>query len=91
MFTSWGVETTRKYAKADIEKALAALDDAKYGTILRAKGIVEGDGEWIYFDYVPGESNIRVGSAAIIGRVCVIGSEIDKKAIAELFSVEYSE
>jgi hypothetical protein len=70
---------------------LSELQNAvQYGIVLRAKGIVAGEnGEWIHFDYVPGEADVRTGSAAIIGRLCVIGSHIDKHEIAELFGVEH--
>lgn len=88
MFTSWGRETARKFTMEEIEKCLEALDDTKYGIILRAKGIVPGEnGEWIHFDFVPGEPDVRTGSSAIIGRLCVIGSKIDENALAELFGV----
>ena len=88
MFTSWGVETTRKFTVAGIEAALSRLDTREYGFVLRAKGIVAGeDGSWIHFDYVPGERNIRTGSAAITGKLCVIGSDLDEQDIAELFGV----
>ena len=87
MFTSWGKETPQKYTQQEITAALESLsDEAKYGMILRAKGIVEGeDGQWIHFDYVPGVPDVRTGSASTIGRLCVIGSKINEKAIAELF------
>ena len=65
------------------------MDDPAYGTILRAKGIIEGmDGNWIHFDYVPGEPDVRTGSADVIGRLCVIGADIDREALALLFGVE---
>ena len=88
VFTSWGIETTKKFTSEEITTALNALaDEAKYGTILRAKGIVEGkDGKWIHFDYVPGEPDVRSGSAGTIGRLCVIGAKISESAIAELFT-----
>ena len=87
VFTSWGKETPQKYTQQEITAALESLsDEAKYGTILRAKGIVEGeDGQWIHFDYVPGVPDVRKGSASTIGRLCVIGSKINEEAIAELF------
>ena len=87
VFTSWGKETPRKYTQQEITAALESLsDEAKYGMILRAKGIVEGeDGQWIHFDYVPGVPDVRTGSASTIGRLCVIGSKINEEAIAELF------
>ena len=89
MFTSFGVETTRKFDKDEITTVLEAFTESDdYGMILRAKGIVEGtDGKWIHFDYVPGESDIREGSAGIIGRICVIGAGIDKEKIKELLKV----
>ena len=88
MFTSWGVETAKKFDKAAIEAALHELDSGKYGTILRAKGILPaGDGTWIHFDYVPEEASIRTGSADITGKLCVIGSELKEHEIAELFHV----
>ena len=87
VFTSWGKETPQKYTQQEITAALESLsDEAKYGMILRAKGIVEGeDGQWIHFDYVPGVPDVRTGSASTIGRLCVIGSKINEEAIAELF------
>lgn len=90
IFTSWGCETPKKFTEAEIKDILAKLDDAeKFGTILRAKGFVDAsDGEWIYFDYVPGESDIRRGGAAVTGRLCVIGSKINEPAIKELFNIE---
>jgi G3E family GTPase len=89
IFDSWGKETTRKFTAAEIENALEALqDEAKYGIVLRAKGIVAGeDGSWIHFDYVPGCPDVRTGSAEIIGRLCVIGSKLDEAAVAALFGV----
>ena len=88
VFTSWGVETARKFALADIENALKALDSEDCGLVLRAKGIVPcADGGWIHFDYVPLEHNVRMGSAAITGKLCVIGSQLDERKIAELFGV----
>ncbi len=88
VFTSWGVETAKKFTKEDIHNALHGLDSGNYGIILRAKGIVPCvDGGWIHFDYVPEEENIRMGSADVIGKLCVIGSKLDEKAVAELFGV----
>ena len=88
VFTSWGVETAKKFDKAAIENALHALDSGKYGMILRAKGILMGsDGSWIHFDYVPEEYNVRTGSADITGKLCVIGSKLDEQGIAALFGV----
>ena len=89
VFTSWGVETAKKFTAEEIENALKALDDAeKYGVILRAKGIVEGtDGKWIHYDYIPDGIDVRYGSADITGRLCVIGSEINEENLKELFGV----
>ena len=90
VFTSWGVETPKKFTEAEVKKALNEFDeDASYGTILRAKGFVDAsDGKWIYFDYVPGEADVRRGEPAVTGRVCVIGSKINEQAIKELFGIE---
>ena len=88
MFTSWGVETARKFTMEQIEQALCKLDTQEYGFVLRAKGIVAAtDGTWIHFDYVPGERNVRTGSAAVTGKLCVIGSNLDEADIADLFGV----
>ena len=88
IFTSWGIETTRKFTKEEIEQALAALNDSEtYGTVLRAKGIVTGaDGTWLHFDYVPEESEVREGAAMVTGRLCVIGSNLKEDALAQLFA-----
>ena len=88
VFISWGEETHKKYTKAEIESCLKALEDAeKYGIVLRAKGYVaNAEGEkWIHFDYVPGEPDVRDGCAMVTGRICVIGSKLNEKAVAELF------
>ncbi len=87
IFTSWGVETAKKYSKDEIETILEQLlKDTEYGMVLRAKGIVENkDGGWIHFDYVPGEPDVRSGSAEITGRFCVIGSNLKEDKLAELF------
>ncbi len=86
VFTSWGVETPRKYTQTEIQTALDSLDENRTGIILRAKGILPcEDGTWLHFDYVPGESEIRTGAADVTGRLCVIGSELDTDAIAKLF------
>ena len=88
VFISWGEETHKKFTKAEIERILKALEDADaYGIILRAKGYVantEGE-KWIHFDYVPGEPDIRDGGAMVTGRICVIGSKLNERAVAELF------
>ena len=88
VFTSWGVETAKKFEKAAVEAALKELDTGKYGVVLRAKGILPAvDGSWIHFDYVPEEYNVRSGSADITGKLCVIGSKLDEKGVAALFGV----
>jgi len=90
VFTSWGEETHRKFTKDEIAAILKALEDERFGLVLRAKGYVaSADGErWIHFDYVPGEPDIRDGCAMVTGRVCVIGSKLDEPAIAALFGAE---
>ncbi|MCI5910950.1 MAG: GTP-binding protein [Oscillospiraceae bacterium] len=90
VFTSWGVETPKKYTKEKIENILNELQDSeKYGVILRAKGIVPCEcGKWIHFDYVPGTPDVRTGSASTTGMLCVIGSKINEDKIAELFEVK---
>ena len=88
VFTSWGVETTKKFTKDAVEAALQELDTGKFGFVLRAKGIIPADdGSWVHFDYVPGECNIRTGSAAINGKLCVIGAQLDEAGVAALFGV----
>ncbi|MGN0662098.1 MAG: GTP-binding protein, partial [Faecalibacterium sp.] len=88
VFTSWGVETARKIAKASIENAMAELDSGKYGTILRSKGIVDGGADgWLEFDYVPGEWEVRSHGAEVGGKLVVIGSKLDEAGIAALFGV----
>ena len=88
VFTSWGVETPKAFTMDELKADLAALDDGeKYGAVLRAKGIVKGEGCWIHFDYVPGESNIRTGSSSVMGRLCVIGSKLNEHELSELFGV----
>ena len=88
VFTSWGVETTKKFNKADMESALKALEDEDtYGVILRAKGIVDGESGWLHFDYVPGETDVREGGAAVIGRLCVIGCNLKEENLKKLFNV----
>lgn len=87
IFTSWGMETPAAYEKAEIEHILAELDhEETYGMILRAKGMVPAtDGGWIYFDYVPQESNVRDGKPDVTGKFCVIGSRLQEDKLAELF------
>ena len=89
VFTSWGRETVNKYTLEEITSCLEELiDDNKYGMVLRAKGIVCGaDGQWIHFDYVPGEPDVRIGNADVTGRICVIGSKINEEEITKLFRV----
>lgn len=87
VFTSWGMETPASYSKTDIEKILETLEDEKtYGFVLRAKGMVPaGDGTWVYFDYVPGESNVREGKPEYTGKFCVIGSKLNEANLEQLF------
>ena len=89
MFTSFGEETTKKFTIEGIKAILDQFSESDdYGMILRAKGIVECEcGKWIHFDYIPGEADVRCGSAGIIGRLCVIGAGIDKEKIKELFGI----
>lgn len=88
VFSSWGVETGKTFTEQQLETALSALTDAvRFGTILRAKGIVPSADGWLHFDYVPGEINIRKGAASYTGRLCVIGSKIDEEELRELFGV----
>jgi hypothetical protein len=88
VFTSWGIETVKKYSIDQIREILGKLDSGSYGIVLRAKGIVAcQDGGWIHFDYVPEEVDIRMGSAGVIGKLCVIGSQLDEVAVAKLFDV----
>ena len=87
VFISWGTETPRKYTEEEITNALSALEDeARCGTVLRAKGIVPcTDGTWIHFDYVPGEQDVRRGPAGFTGRLCVIGAELKEHELEHLF------
>ena len=88
VFTSWGKETPKVFAQADIERILTALDSGEYGKILRAKGIVSGEnGQWIEFDFVPEEHQLRRGSADYTGRLCVIGSHLDEAKLSALFGL----
>ena len=90
VFISWGAETAKKYSEEELRSILTALEDeARYGAVLRAKGVVDAaDGEWIHFDYVPEEINIRRGTAEVTGRMCVIGSELKEDALRALFGVQ---
>ena len=88
MFTSFGAETGRRYTAEEITAALSELEnEEKYGTILRAKGMVSGTDGFIHFDYVPGEPDVRSGIAAPTGRLCVIGANINEDALKELFKL----
>ena len=88
VFTSWGRETAKKFTVGEIKAALASLDSGRFGMILRAKGIVPcADGGWIHFDFVPGEENVRLGSADIIGKLCVIGAQLDEAGVASVFGL----
>ena len=88
VFASWGMETPTAYSKDEVERILEELEDeSKYGFVLRAKGMVQGtEGGWVYFDYVPGESNVRNGRPDVTGKVCVIGSGLKEDALHRLFS-----
>ena len=88
VFTSWGVETHKKFTADTLRHALEVLDSGAFGLVLRAKGIVEGeDGAWLHFDFVPGEIDLRTGAAAVTGKLCVIGSGLNEKGVADLFGV----
>ena len=89
IFQSWGMETPKKFTEEELRATLSQLDDAeRFGAVLRAKGIVDAaDGQWLYFDYVPGEIDLRRGQAAVTGRFCVIGSHINENALKELFNL----
>ena len=89
VFTSWGCETAKTFTKEQIENILDTLSESEeYGVILRSKGMVEGsDGQWIYFDMVPGEDDVRSGEADYTGRICVIGSKLQEQKLAEVFGV----
>ena len=87
IFTSWGLETPAVYSQEEIAHILEQLEQQEvYGMVLRAKGMVTSrDGGWIYFDYVPGESNIRSGKPDVTGKFCVIGSKLKEDKLTELF------
>lgn len=90
VFTSWGKETIHTYTKDEVSAILKTLEeDGSYGNVLRAKGMVAGaDGEWIYFDMVPEEHEVRTGAPEYTGRICVIGAELNEDKLAELFKVK---
>ena len=85
VFTSWGVETAKKFTAKELEEKLSALATGEFGEVLRAKGIVDGDNGWLYFDYVPEEADVRGGQPAVTGRLCVIGCKLNAEALAKLF------
>ena len=89
VFSSWGIETVHRFTEDELKEKIAKLDDTEtYGTVLRAKGVVAAaDGEqWIHFDHVPGEVEVRRGAAGVIGRLCVIGSKMNEAALKALFT-----
>ena len=85
VFASWGTETAKKFTRAELEASLAALASGEYGDILRAKGYVDGEDGWIYFDYVPGEPDLRAGEPSVTGRLCVIGCHLAEEKLRTLF------
>lgn len=88
VFTSWGVETAKSFTEAELKNILSAFEDSeKFGTVLRAKGIIKGETDWLYFDYIPSEVDIRHGSSAPIGRICVIGAQLNKNILNETFGI----
>ena len=88
VFTSWGVETTKKFTKEELLYALNEIqNEESYGVVLRAKGIVAGENGWWHFDYVPGEPDVREGGAGVTGRLCVIGCKLDERKLGELFKI----
>ena len=88
VFTSWGIETVVQYTAEEIHAIMEALEDEdQYGMVLRAKGMVPGaEGTWIYFDYVPGEADVRTGKPDVTGKLCVIGSQLNEEKLSELFA-----
>lgn len=88
VFVSWGAETPRKFTEDELRHILAQLESGEYGTVLRSKGLVDAaDGQWLYFDYVPGEPDIRRGVPGVTGRICVIGSQLKEDNLKALFNV----
>ena len=88
VFVSWGAETPRKFTEEELRHILAQLESGEYGTVLRSKGLVDAaDGQWLYFDYVPGEPDIRRGVPGVTGRICVIGSQLKEDKLQVLFNV----
>lgn len=88
VFVSWGAETPKKFTEEELRHILAQLESGEYGTVLRSKGLVDAaDGQWLYFDYVPGEPDIRRGAPGVTGRICVIGSQLKEDNLQALFNV----
>ncbi len=89
VFTSWGTETVKAYSEAELEHILTALDSGEYGAILRAKGIVAAadGGQWLHYDFVPEEHQVRRGPADYTGRICVIGSQLKEDKLSQLFGL----
>ena len=85
VFASWGTETAKKFTRTELEASLTALASGEYGDILRAKGYVDGEDGWIYFDYVPGEPDLRAGEPSVTGRLCVIGCHLAEEKLRTLF------
>ncbi|MDE5548206.1 MAG: GTP-binding protein, partial [Clostridia bacterium] len=85
IFTSWGVETAKKFTQSGLTAALEALASGEYGNVLRAKGIVDGENGWLYFDYVPEEPDVRAGQPMVTGRLCVIGCDLNEEKLQQLF------
>ena len=85
VFTSWGIETGKTFTKEQIERCMQELETGEYGQILRAKGILNGGESWLYFDYVPGETDVRNGAASVTGRLCVIGCDLKEDKLQTLF------
>lgn len=85
MFTSWGTETAKRFSEEELRSALSQLESGEYGQVLRAKGFVDGEGKWLYFDYVPEEVDVRTGEPAVTGRLCVIGCKLDEEKLKKLF------
>ena len=85
VFTSWGVETAKKFTQSGLTAILEALASGEYGNVLRAKGIVDGENGWLYFDYVPEEPDVRAGQPMVTGRLCVIGCDLKEDKLQQLF------
>lgn len=86
VFISWGIQTAARFSEEKIKNILNELENTeKYGTVLRAKGIVDGEGAWLHFDYIPGEADVRTGAADVTGRICVIGAQLNEQNLEQLF------